>query len=78
MAHWPHRRHKAMPEIFSVRRAKRVDEHAAFQAQLYQQSGPLKVELDWLKKSWICPLRPHAACSSPIIRTSASPGSVPW
>jgi hypothetical protein len=39
-----------MPEIFSVQRAKREDEHAALQAQLYQQIGQLKVELDWVKK----------------------------
>jgi putative transposase len=39
-----------MPEIFSVRRDKRERDHEAFQAQLYQQIGQLKVELDWLKK----------------------------
>ena len=50
IAHWKHRLHKAMPEIFSVRRAKREDDHAALQAQLYQQIGQRKGELDWLKK----------------------------
>jgi hypothetical protein len=40
-----------MPEIFSVRRAKREDAYAALQAQLSQQIGPLKVEVDWLKKT---------------------------
>jgi putative transposase len=39
-----------MPEIFSVRRDKRERDQEAFQAQLYQQIGQLKVELDWLKK----------------------------
>src|SRR5439155_21329256 len=34
----------------SARRAKREHDHEAFQAQLYQQIGQLKVELDWLKK----------------------------
>ena len=34
IAHWQHRLQKEMPEIFSVRRAKREDEHAALQAQL--------------------------------------------
>src|SRR5207245_2493314 len=33
-----------------VRRDKRERDHEAFQAQLYQQIGQLKVELDWLKK----------------------------
>jgi transposase len=50
IAHWKHRLHKEMPDIFSARRAKREDEHEALQAQLYQQIGQLKVELDWLKK----------------------------
>ena len=39
-----------MPDIFSARRAKREHDHEAFQAQLYQQIGQLKVELDWVKK----------------------------
>jgi transposase-like protein len=50
LAHWKHRLHKEMPEIVSVRRAKREDEHAALQAQLYQHIGQRKGELDWLKK----------------------------
>jgi putative transposase len=39
-----------MPEIVSARRAKQEHDSEAFQAQLYQQIGQLKVELDWLKK----------------------------
>src|SRR5918911_2634825 len=50
IAHGKQRLQKEMPEIFSARRAKREDEQAALQAQLYQQIGQLKVELDWLKK----------------------------
>jgi putative transposase len=50
MAHWKQRLHKAMPDIFSTRRAKREQDQEALQAQLYQQIGQLKVELDWLKK----------------------------
>ena len=50
IAHWKHRLQKEMPEIFSARRAKQEHEHEAFQAQLYQQIGQLKVELDWVKK----------------------------
>ena len=51
IAHWKHRLQKEMPELFSVQRAKREDESAALQAQLYQQIGQLKVELDWVKKT---------------------------
>ena len=50
MAHGKPRWPKARPELFSARRAKREHEHEAFQAQLYQQIGQLKVELDWVKK----------------------------
>src|SRR5437870_2505771 len=50
IAHWKHRLHKEMPEIFSARRAKREQDQEALQAQLYQQIGQRKVELDWLKK----------------------------
>ena len=50
VAHWNHRLQKEMSEIFSVRRAKREQDQEALQAQLYQQIGPLKVELDWVKK----------------------------
>ena len=50
IAHWKHRLQKEMPDIFSTRRAKREQDQEALQAQLYQQIGQLKVELDWLKK----------------------------
>jgi transposase-like protein len=50
ITHWKHRLEQEIPEIFSARRAKRADDHDALQAQLYQQIGQLKVELDWLKK----------------------------
>jgi transposase len=50
MAHWKHRLQQERPEIFSARRAKREHDQEVFQAQLYQQIGQLKVELDWLKK----------------------------
>jgi transposase-like protein len=49
-AHWKHRLHKEMPEIFSARRAKREHDQEAFEAQLYQQIGQLKVEVDWVNK----------------------------
>jgi putative transposase len=49
IVHWKHHLQKEMPDICSARRAKREQDHEAFQAQLYQQIGQLKVELDWLK-----------------------------
>ena len=50
IAHWNHRLHKEMPEMFSARRAKHEHDQEAFHAQLYQQIGQRKVELDWVKK----------------------------
>ena len=50
IAHGNHRLQKEIPDIFSARRAKREHAHEAFQAQVYQQIGQLKVELDWVKK----------------------------
>ena len=50
IAHWKHRLQQEMSEIFSVRRDNRERDQAAFQAQLYQQIGQRKVELDWVKK----------------------------
>src|SRR2546428_10638901 len=50
IAHWKHRLHKERPDSVSARRVKREDEPEALQAQMYQQIGQPKVELDWLKK----------------------------
>src|SRR6266567_2648662 len=50
IAHWKHRLHKERSDIVSARRVKREDEPEALQAQMYQQIGQPKVELDWLKK----------------------------
>ena len=39
-----------LPGIFSSRRAQNQKEQEDLTANLYQQIGQLKVELDWLKK----------------------------
>jgi len=43
-----------LPQIFADKRVKgnkgKDQDHQALEAQLYQQIGQLKVELDWLKK----------------------------
>ena len=39
-----------LPDIFSKKRQKKENDTEEFQAELYQQIGQLKVELDWLKK----------------------------
>ena len=50
ITHWKYQLQKEIPHIISVRRDKREHDQEALQAQLYQQIGQLKVELDWLKK----------------------------
>ena len=52
ITHWKHQLEQEVPYIFSVGWDKRAHDHEALQAQLYQQIGQLKVELDWLKKKW--------------------------
>jgi putative transposase len=47
---WKKHLQTELPQIFSNRREKREQDYEALQAQLYQQIGQLKVELDWLKK----------------------------
>ena len=47
---WKREALKGLPDVFSEKRRK-VDRQAEqLQAELYQQIGQLKVELDWLKK----------------------------
>jgi transposase-like protein len=47
---WKKQLQNELPQIFSNQREKHEQDHEALQAQLYQQIGQLKVELDWLKK----------------------------
>jgi transposase-like protein len=39
-----------LPELFSGKQEKQAQDSEQLQAELYQQIGQLKVELDWLKK----------------------------
>jgi len=47
---WKKQLLESLPEIFSRRRRNEQQDQQALTAQLYQQIGQLKVELDWLKK----------------------------
>ena len=47
---WKKQLREELPRIFADRRPKQEQAEAELQAQLYQQIGQLKVELDWLKK----------------------------
>jgi transposase-like protein len=47
---WKKQLLESLPEIFSRRRRNEQKDQEALTAQLYQQIGELKVELDWLKK----------------------------
>ena len=47
---WKKQAMDSLPDVFSTRRVRAAEEEEALKAQLYQQIGQLKVELDWLKK----------------------------
>lgn len=47
---WKKQALEAIPDSFSVRRSRDLQADEELKAQLYQQIGQLKVELDWLKK----------------------------
>ena len=56
ITHWKKVILEEVPTLFSSRRGGKPKEEEALQAALYQQIGPLKVELDRLKKN-VVPLR---------------------
>lgn len=47
---WKKQLLESLPNVFADKRCKAEQEQAAHEAQLYQEIGQLKVELDWLKK----------------------------
>ncbi len=47
---WKKQALEAILDLFSARRARDAHADEELKAQLYQQIGQLKVELDWLKK----------------------------
>jgi transposase-like protein len=50
VAQWKKHALEEMPQVFSERRARAKQGEEDLKAQLYQQIGQLKVELDWVKK----------------------------
>lgn len=47
---WKKQLLESLPQVFADKRAKEQKQQEEKEAQLYQQIGQLKVELDWLKK----------------------------
>jgi len=50
IAQWKKQLLSELPHLFSARKAQQQQDQEEITAQLYQQIGQLKVELDWLKK----------------------------
>jgi len=50
IAQWKRQLLESLPQIFSCRGQNNQQDQEQLTAQLYQQIGQLKVELDWLKK----------------------------
>jgi transposase-like protein len=46
------------PSVFSTQTARQQREQEALQTELYEQIGRLKMELEWLKKSYRMTFRP--------------------
>jgi hypothetical protein len=44
----------SLPPVFSTKQKRASEQDKALKAQLYQQIGQMKVELDWLKKKPDC------------------------
>ena len=51
---WKKQAIESLPNVFSTRRERDAQGEEALKAELYQQIGQLKVELDWLKKKLVC------------------------
>ena len=47
---WKRQALEGMAQTFSSKKDQEAADHEALTAQLYQQIGQLKVELDWMKK----------------------------
>ena len=47
---WKRQLLESLPTIFADKRSKAEKEQESKEAELYQQIGQLKVELDWMKK----------------------------
>jgi putative transposase len=50
VAQWKKQALEELPQVFSDRRTKAAHDEETLRAELYQQIGQLKVELDWVKK----------------------------
>ncbi|MBU4121916.1 MAG: transposase [Proteobacteria bacterium] len=47
---------KGLLDLFSNRRKGKEQDNEKLIAELYRQIGQQKVDLDWLKKIWTCPI----------------------
>jgi transposase-like protein len=72
---WKRQALEVLPDVFSSRRARAAQDDEALQARLYQQIGQLKVELDWLKKSWMARLNSGGNGSNRTTNRSACGGN---
>ena len=50
VTNWKKQVMEAVPQLFATARHRAAQDEDELKAQLYQQIGQLKVELDWLKK----------------------------
>lgn len=57
IAEWKKQVMEEIPKIFSMKKERDARKDEEIRSSLYQQIGQLKVEIDWVKKSWTYQLR---------------------
>ncbi len=67
IAQWKKQALDGLPEVFSPQAGKREKSEEALIASLYQQIGQLKMQVDWLEKIKIPPLKRNGGSSSQSI-----------
>ena len=76
IAKWRKAALEQLPEVFVDGRSRKARNEDADKDALYEEIGRLKMELDWLQKSWPARLRTGALWWSCRILISASAASV--
>ena len=75
IAKWRKSAMEQLPELFVDGRTRKGAPVETGHDALYEEIGRLKVELDWLKKSWHARLRTCGGWWIGVLRISASAGS---
>lgn len=73
---WKNQLEKNASQIFSDKRKRENEDREKMTGKLYEQIGQQKVEIDWLKKSWLVLLEKRFCSLKIIIQKFRSVGNV--